>query len=54
MLDLVGQALSQNGFSFQRLNGSKSLAQRRQALRDFRENPRCIVLLVSLGSAAVG
>ncbi|OTA59128.1 hypothetical protein K449DRAFT_436085 [Hypoxylon sp. EC38] len=54
MLDLIGEALSKNGLMYQRLDGSKSLPQRRYALEDFRSNPNCIVLLASLGSAAVG
>ncbi|KAI1416817.1 SNF2 family N-terminal domain-containing protein [Hypoxylon sp. FL1857] len=54
MLDLIGEALSMNGFIWQRLDGSKSLAQRRYALQDFRTNSSCTVLLASLGSAAVG
>ncbi|KAI0840675.1 SNF2 family N-terminal domain-containing protein [Hypoxylon sp. FL0890] len=54
MLDLIGEALSRNGFIYQRLDGSKSLAQRRHALNDFRASSNCTVLLASLGSAAVG
>lgn len=54
MLDLIGQALVSNNFLFERLDGSKSSTQRLQALRRFREDPHCIVLLASLGSAAVG
>ncbi|KAI0152567.1 SNF2 family N-terminal domain-containing protein [Hypoxylon sp. NC0597] len=54
MLDLIGEALSKNGFVYQRLDGSKSLPERRHALEDFRANSNCIVLLASLGSAAVG
>ncbi|KAI1481970.1 SNF2 family N-terminal domain-containing protein [Daldinia eschscholtzii] len=54
MLDLIGRALSENSFTYQRLDGSKSLAQRRLALEEFRTNHNCIILLASLGSAAVG
>ncbi|KAI0847593.1 SNF2 family N-terminal domain-containing protein [Daldinia vernicosa] len=54
MLDLVGRALSLNSFTYQRLDGSKSLAQRRYALEEFRTNEDCNTLLASLGSAAVG
>ncbi|KAI2471028.1 P-loop containing nucleoside triphosphate hydrolase protein [Annulohypoxylon bovei var. microspora] len=54
MLDRIGKALSDNAFEYQRLDGTKSLAQRRHALEDFRANPSCTVLLASLGSAAVG
>ncbi|KAI2777343.1 SNF2 family N-terminal domain-containing protein [Daldinia loculata] len=54
MLDLIGRALSLNSFTYQRLDGSKSLAQRRYALDEFRANQSCTILLASLGSAAVG
>lgn len=54
MLDLIGRALSLNSFTYQRLDGSKSLAQRRYALEEFRTNQKCTILLASLGSAAVG
>ncbi|KAI2624406.1 SNF2 family N-terminal domain-containing protein [Hypoxylon sp. NC1633] len=54
MLDHIGQALSMNGFAYQRLDGSRSLTQRRHALQEFRANPSCMILLASLGSAAVG
>ncbi|KAI1657871.1 SNF2 family N-terminal domain-containing protein [Daldinia decipiens] len=54
MLDLIGRALSLNSFTYQRLDGSKSLAQRRYALEEFRTNNDCTILLASLGSAAVG
>ncbi|KAH6891507.1 SNF2 family N-terminal domain-containing protein [Thelonectria olida] len=54
MLDLIGRALSINGFNFQRLDGTKSLSQRRQALAVFRKDPSCTVLLASIGCAGVG
>lgn len=54
MLDFIGKALSVNGFIYERLDGSKNLAQRRSALGNFRSSPDCTVLLASLGSAAVG
>jgi SWI/SNF-related matrix-associated actin-dependent regulator of chromatin subfamily A3 len=54
MLDLIGQALSLNGFTFQRLDGSMGLGERRKALQDFRVNHECTVLLATLGSAGVG
>ena len=54
MLDLVAEGLSTKGIMFRRLDGSKSLTQRRQALRDFRHLSDCQVLLASLGAAANG
>ncbi|KAI1802019.1 SNF2 family N-terminal domain-containing protein [Daldinia bambusicola] len=54
MLDRIGRALSENSFTYQRLDGSMNLAQRCYALEEFRTKPNCIILLASLGSAAVG
>lgn len=54
MLDLIGSGLAQCGISHQRLDGSKSLPQRRQALEAFRCAPDCQVLLATLGAAGVG
>lgn len=54
MLDLIAKALRSEGISFQRIDGTKSAGQRRDALRQFRDQPYCNVLLASLGSAAVG
>jgi SNF2 family DNA or RNA helicase len=54
MLDLVERALTSEGFIFERIDGGKSLPHRRRALRAFRANPSCTVLLASIGSAGVG
>ncbi|KAH9209574.1 SNF2 family N-terminal domain-containing protein [Leptodontidium sp. 2 PMI_412] len=54
MLDLIGPALTKQGFSHQRLDGTKSLAQRERALKQFQSNPSCEVLLTTLGAGGVG
>ena len=54
MLDLVESALHHTGVQFQRIDGSKSLDSRRGALDTFKNNASCVILLASLGSAAVG
>jgi SNF2 family DNA or RNA helicase len=54
MLDLTGQGLSQRGIAYQRLDGTKSLAQRERALKQFRSDPNCEVLLATLGAGGVG
>jgi SNF2 family DNA or RNA helicase len=54
MLDLLERALGQEELRYQRIDGSKTLSQRRDALQMFREDISCNVLLASLGSAAVG
>ncbi|KAI8630297.1 SNF2 family N-terminal domain-containing protein [Xylariaceae sp. FL1651] len=54
MLDLVAQALHQEGFVFQRIDGQTSLEGRRKAMQEFEANPDCTVLLASIGSCAEG
>ncbi|KAL6407082.1 hypothetical protein AUP68_09908 [Ilyonectria robusta] len=54
MLDLLETAVSDAGFVYQRIDGTKTLQQRRETLRRFKEEPSCTILLASLGSAAVG
>jgi len=54
MLDLIEKALAGENIEFQRLDGTKTFGQRRDALHEFRNNVSCNVLLASLGGAAVG
>ena len=54
MLDLVQDHLEMNGFTFQRIDGQSSLPKRGEALRLFREDPKCTVMLASIGSAGEG
>ncbi|KAL9074288.1 MAG: hypothetical protein Q9157_004453 [Trypethelium eluteriae] len=54
MLNLIQQALESEGFCIQRIDGSSSLEQRSEALRRFREDPKCTVMLASIGSAGEG
>ena len=54
MINLVEQALYKESFKFERLDGRKSDAQRRKALKVFGSNPDCTILLASIGSAGVG
>ncbi|RFU32920.1 hypothetical protein B7463_g3424, partial [Scytalidium lignicola] len=54
MLDLIEKALVSYGFSFERIDGSKSLSHRKRAIQSFRSNPSCTILLASIGSAGVG
>jgi SNF2 family DNA or RNA helicase len=54
MLDLIEKALAGENIEFQRLDGTKTFGQRRDALQKFRNNMSCNVLLASLGGAAVG
>jgi SNF2 family DNA or RNA helicase len=54
MLDLIGLALEADGIAYQRIDGSKSFKQRRDALAAFRDEASYPVLLASLGSAAFG
>ena len=54
MLDLIGPALTKQRFGYQRLDGTKSLAQRERVLEQFRLDPACEVLLTTLGAGGVG
>jgi hypothetical protein len=54
MLDMIETALRTNGFSFQRIDGQKSLEQRIRALDAFNDDPTCTVMLASIGSVAEG
>ncbi len=54
MLDLIEKALAGKNIQFQRVDGTKTFGQRRDALRRFKTDISCNVLLASLGSAAVG
>ncbi|KAK0635998.1 SNF2 family N-terminal domain-containing protein [Bombardia bombarda] len=54
MLDLLEKALSSEGLIYQRIDGTKPLQRRWEAIRSFKENPSCQVLLATLGSAGVG
>jgi SNF2 family DNA or RNA helicase len=54
MLDLIEKALEGEKIQFQRIDGTKTFGQRRDALQEFRNTMSCNVLLASLGSAAVG
>lgn len=54
MLDLVQAALQRQGFSYTRIDGQSSLTDRTAAIHAFNDNPRCTVLLASIGSAGEG
>lgn len=54
MLDLIEVVLNQNGFMMQRIDGSKPLSQRRDALKAFRDDSDCLVMLASIDGAGCG
>ena len=54
MLDLVQEALESNGFCLQRLDGKSSLQARNKAISQFTQDPRCTIMLASIGSAGEG
>ena len=54
MLDLIQHALRSSGFCFQRIDGKSSLENRSKAITDFNEDPKCTVMLASIGSAGEG
>jgi SNF2 family DNA or RNA helicase len=54
MLDLIQKALESHGFSFCRIDGSTSLEERRNAMLRFNKDPKCTIMLASIGSAGEG
>jgi SNF2 family DNA or RNA helicase len=54
MLDLIEPALKSGGFCFQRIDGKTSLEGRSAAINEFSQNPKCTVMLASIGSAGEG
>lgn len=54
MMDLIEVALRLNGLNYERIDGSASDMQRRQAIERFREKADVGILLASFGSAGVG
>ncbi|SPO06912.1 uncharacterized protein DNG_09606 [Cephalotrichum gorgonifer] len=54
MLDLIQNDLESVGLGVQRIDGSASLPQRRVAIEQFMLDPRCVVMLASIGSAGEG
>lgn len=54
MLDMVGLTLASENIQFSRFDGRLSLKQRKESLDLFRNHPEVNVLLISIGSGAVG
>ncbi|EHK18835.1 uncharacterized protein TRIVIDRAFT_193915 [Trichoderma virens Gv29-8] len=54
MIDLTQQCLEANGFVCARIDGQKSLEARSKAMNQFNLDPKCTVMLATLGSAAEG
>ena len=54
MLDLIAQAFHQERIGFQRIDGHTSPEGRRKAMREFKDDPNCTVMLASIGSDTEG
>ncbi|QKX58663.1 uncharacterized protein TRUGW13939_05790 [Talaromyces rugulosus] len=54
MLDLIGNALDERQLPFQRIDGQRSLSQRKEALEKFGNDPQCNIMLASIGAAGEG
>jgi SNF2 family DNA or RNA helicase len=54
MLDLIGSALDERQLLFQRIDGQLSLPKRKEALEKFGNDPRCNIMLASIGAAGEG
>ncbi|PGH01880.1 hypothetical protein AJ80_08952 [Polytolypa hystricis UAMH7299] len=53
-LDLVGKLFHENGILFSRVDGTMDLSQRKKALAEFLNNSSVRVLLMTIGTGAVG
>ncbi|KAL7763758.1 hypothetical protein ACKLNR_007116 [Fusarium oxysporum f. sp. zingiberi] len=54
MLNLLEIALRSEGFKFARIDGQKSLVERTSALRSFRNDDSCTVMIATIGSIGEG
>lgn len=54
MLDLIEKAINSMGLVFQRIDGKKSIEQRRFALKEFSANDNCTIMLASIDCAGLG
>ncbi|KAL6697594.1 SNF2 family N-terminal domain-containing protein [Trichoderma pleuroticola] len=54
MVDLTQQCLEANGFVCARIDGQSSLEGRSKAIKRFNLDPKCTVMLATIGSAAEG
>ncbi|KAF4452090.1 hypothetical protein F53441_5022 [Fusarium austroafricanum] len=54
MLDLIGSALKNKGFQYQRIDGQSSMSQRKKALETFGSDSECNIMLASIGAAGEG
>ncbi|KAK4182730.1 SNF2 family N-terminal domain-containing protein [Podospora australis] len=54
MLDLVEPVLTSNGFTVARIDGQAGLGARSAALKEFSNNPKCTIMLASIGSCGEG
>ena len=52
MLDLIEISLRMKGIFFQRIDGKTSIGNRCLALKSFRDDPNCTVILASIGAVA--
>lgn len=54
MLDLIQQAIMTEGFDFERIDGKTSLENRARALKRFKCDANCTVMLASINSVGEG
>lgn len=54
MVDLTQQYLEANSFVCARIDGQLSLEGRSKAIKQFNLDPKCTVMLATIGSAAEG
>ncbi|KAI7898532.1 SNF2 family N-terminal domain-containing protein [Cokeromyces recurvatus] len=54
MLDLMEDSLRENGFQYSRYDGSMSTILREKNLIEFKHNPECTIMLISLKCGSLG
>lgn len=54
MIDLIEKATTLIGLEFQRMDGKKSIEQRRIAMKEFSANDNCTVMLASIDCVSLG
>lgn len=54
MLDLIQTALEREGYRCERIDGTKSLQERRAAIESLNKDKNVTIMLASIGSAGEG
>ncbi len=53
-LDLVGELLDEEGIAFRRVDGDIDTSRRKELLAEFQDKPSVRILLMTIGTGAMG